>query len=100
MKANIIGQQWKADFGQFTFQLDFHSQTSMSFRAIQPDGGLADATTVEITRTELRPKTVPRGPDGLAQNRMLKAFRRLGLLKVTRAPNSDCGPASNSPPFH
>lgn len=55
MTAEIIGKAWKADFGQFSFHLAFYSETSMSFRAFQPDGSLGDATTVEITRTELRP---------------------------------------------
>jgi|GWRWMinimDraft_5_1066013.scaffolds.fasta_scaffold83331_1 hypothetical protein len=55
MTAEIIGKTWKADFGPFAFHLEFHSETSLSFRAVQPDGTLADATTVEITRTELRP---------------------------------------------
>lgn len=54
MSVAIIGHQWRADFGAFAFQLDFHSDTSMSFRPVQPDGGLGEATTVEITRTQLR----------------------------------------------
>lgn len=55
MPTDMIGKQWKADFGHFAFQLDFHSQTSMSFRAVQPDGSLGEATTVTMMRTELRP---------------------------------------------
>lgn len=55
MAAEIIGHTWKADFGQFSFHLEFHSDTAMSFRPVRPDGSLGEATTVEITRTELRP---------------------------------------------
>jgi hypothetical protein len=55
MSTDIIGHKWKVDFGQFAFQLAFDSETSMSFRPIQPGGGLGEATTVEISRTELRP---------------------------------------------
>ena len=55
MTTDIIGHQWKADFGDFAFQLDFHSDTSMSFKPILPDGTLGAATTVAVMRTELRP---------------------------------------------
>lgn len=55
MPAEIFGHTWKADFGQFAFQLEFHSDTSMSFRPFHADGSLGGAMTVEITRTELRP---------------------------------------------
>jgi len=56
MTTKIIGHRFKVDFGEYVFQLDFHSDRSLTWTALSEDGSLADSTmTVEITRTEVRP---------------------------------------------
>jgi hypothetical protein len=43
MSAEIIGHKWKMNFAELLFELDFHSETTLSFRPIQPDSSPGEA---------------------------------------------------------
>jgi predicted SnoaL-like aldol condensation-catalyzing enzyme len=53
-KIAVIGNTFKADFGQMAFQLHFESPTQMTFAPILPDG-LGGSETVKTTMVEIRP---------------------------------------------
>ncbi len=53
-KIEIIGKKFKADFGEYAFELHFESETQLTWRALA-DSGFGDSETVQITRTEIRP---------------------------------------------
>lgn len=54
--ANVIGNSFKVDFGQLVFRLDFHSETRMTWQALNAHGQPAGQDmTVTIHRTEVRP---------------------------------------------
>jgi predicted SnoaL-like aldol condensation-catalyzing enzyme len=53
-KIAVIGNTFKADFGQMAFQLHFESPTQMTFSPILPDG-LGSSETVKTTMVEIRP---------------------------------------------
>mgnify|MGYP003512220354 CR=1 FL=1 len=54
-KLQVIGQKFKADFGgEFVFQLDFHSETQMTYAPILSNG-FGESETVQTTMVEIRP---------------------------------------------
>lgn len=53
-KIDVIGNKFKADFGQMAFQLSFESATQITFSQILSDK-LGEAETVQITMVEIRP---------------------------------------------
>lgn len=53
-KIEVIGNKFKADFGQMAFQLHFESATQMTFAQIQSDK-LGQPETVQTTMVEVRP---------------------------------------------
>jgi len=53
-KIEIIGKKFKADFGDYAFELYFESETQLTWTALA-DSSLGDTETVQITRTEIRP---------------------------------------------
>lgn len=53
-KIEVIGNRFKADFGQMAFQLHFESATQMTFAPITPEG-LGEFETVHPTMVEVRP---------------------------------------------
>jgi len=53
-KIGVIGNRFKADFGQMAFQLHFESATLMTFTQILPEG-LGSSETVHPTMVEVRP---------------------------------------------
>lgn len=51
-KLQVIGQKFKADFGgEFVFQLDFHSETQMTYAPILTNG-FGESETVQTTMVE------------------------------------------------
>ncbi len=50
----VIGNKFKADFGQMAFQLHFESATQMTFAQILPEG-FGSSETVQTTMVEIRP---------------------------------------------
>lgn len=53
-KIPVIGNKFKADFGQMAFELNFQSETQLTFRSLnQSDLGATE--TVQIKKTEIRP---------------------------------------------
>ena len=53
-KITVIGNKFKADFGQMAFQLHFESATQMTFAQILSEG-LGSSETVQTTMVEIRP---------------------------------------------
>ena len=54
-KIQVIGQKFKVNFGgEFVFQLDFHSDTQMTYAPIL-GAGFGEPETVKITMVEIRP---------------------------------------------
>lgn len=54
-KIQVIGRKFKANFGgEFVFQLDFHSDTQMTYAQIL-ETGFGEPETVKITMVEIRP---------------------------------------------
>ena len=50
----IIGKKFQANFGDFAFELNFESETQLTWRALS-NQGFGDAETVSITKTAIRP---------------------------------------------
>lgn len=53
-KIKVIGNKFKVDFGDYSFQLHFESETQMTWKALT-DTGFGDQETVNITKVEIRP---------------------------------------------
>jgi hypothetical protein len=54
-KIQVIGKKFKANFGgEFVFQLDFHSDTEMTYAPLL-ENGLGALKTVRTTMVEIRP---------------------------------------------
>ena len=54
-KIQVIGKKFKANFGgEFVFQLDFHSDTEMTYAPLL-ENGLCASETVRTTMVEIRP---------------------------------------------
>lgn len=56
-KIKIIGNRFKADFGQIAFQIHFESAAQMTFAQIYPEG-LGSSETVHPTMVEVRPNVL------------------------------------------
>lgn len=50
----IIGKKFQANFGDFSFELSFESETKLTWKALN-NQGFGDSETVSITKTEIRP---------------------------------------------
>lgn len=50
----VIGNKFKADFGEFAFELNFESETQLTWRAFN-NSAFGAIETVKITKTEIRP---------------------------------------------
>ena len=54
-KIEVIGKKFKANFGgEFVFQIDFHSDTEMTYAPLL-ENGLGASETVRTTMIEIRP---------------------------------------------
>lgn len=53
-KIQVIGNKFKVNFGDYSFQLHFESETQMTWKALT-DKGFGDYETVNITKVEIRP---------------------------------------------
>jgi hypothetical protein len=53
-KITVIGNKFKADFGQMAFQLHFESASQMTFAQIVPES-LGSSETVQTQMVEVRP---------------------------------------------
>ena len=54
-KIQVVGKKFKVNFGgEFVFQLDFHSNTQMTYAPIL-ENGFGESETVNITMVEIRP---------------------------------------------
>ena len=53
-KIQVIGNKFKVNFGEYSFQLHFKSETQMSWKALTNEG-FGDNETVDITKVEIRP---------------------------------------------
>ncbi|MGZ4098786.1 MAG: MoaF-related domain-containing protein [Bacteroidia bacterium] len=53
-KMGIIGKKFKADFGDYAFELHFESETQLTWTSLA-DSNLGDTETIQMTRTEIRP---------------------------------------------
>ncbi len=53
-KIQLTGNNFKADFGDFAFELFFESETQLTWKALANDG-FGSSETVAITKTEIRP---------------------------------------------
>jgi hypothetical protein len=49
----IIGNKFKVDFGEYVFELNFETETQMTYEPLGSDA-LGKAEMVEITRTQIR----------------------------------------------
>lgn len=54
-KIEVIGNKFKADFGQMVFQLHFESPDQMTFAQILPNNQLGNSETVKTQMVEIRP---------------------------------------------
>ncbi len=52
-KIQVIGNKFKANFGEYSFQLHFESETRMTWKALTNEG-FGDQETVNITKVEIR----------------------------------------------
>ena len=56
MSIVVVGKNFKVDFGEHVFKLEFHSETQMTWTALGPgDQPTAQKMTVTISRTPIRP---------------------------------------------
>lgn len=53
-KIPVIGNRFKADFGEFAFELHFESETQLTWTALK-NVGYGDSETVTISKTEISP---------------------------------------------
>ncbi len=53
-KIQVIGNKFKVNFGEYSFQLHFKSETQMTWKALTNDG-FGNQETVNITKVEIRP---------------------------------------------
>lgn len=53
-KIQVIGNKFKVNFGEYSFQLHFESETQMTWKALTNDG-FGNQETVNITKVEIRP---------------------------------------------
>ena len=53
-KIQVIGNKFKVNFGEYSFQLHFENETQMTWKALT-DKGFGDQETVNITKVEIRP---------------------------------------------
>lgn len=53
-KIDVIGNKFKADFGEFAFELNFESENQLTWRAFN-NSSLGAIETVKIQKTEIRP---------------------------------------------
>jgi len=54
--TTVIGNSFKVDFGELAFRLDFHSETAMTWQALDAHGHPSgQEMRVTIRRTEVRP---------------------------------------------
>ncbi|PJJ08126.1 putative SnoaL-like aldol condensation-catalyzing enzyme [Flavobacterium sp. 1] len=53
-KIKVIGNKFKADFGAYAFELNFESETKLTWKALT-NAGFGASETVTITKTEIRP---------------------------------------------
>lgn len=53
-KIEVIGNKFKADFGDYAFELNFESEIQLTWKALTNDG-FGAFETVTITKTEIRP---------------------------------------------
>lgn len=53
-KIKVIGNKFKADFGEMAFELNFESETQLTWRAFN-NSQLGAIETVQIQKTEIRP---------------------------------------------
>ena len=53
-KIQIIGKKFKVNFGAYSFQLHFRSESKMTWKALT-DKGFGDQETVAIKKVEIRP---------------------------------------------
>lgn len=53
-KIDVIGNKFKADFGEFAFELNFENENQLTWRAFN-NSSLGAIETVKIQKTEIRP---------------------------------------------
>ena len=53
-EIQVIGNKFRADFGQYVFELNFESETELGFRYLK-GGENDDVEKVSINKVEIRP---------------------------------------------
>ncbi|PWW20581.1 MoaF-related domain-containing protein [Chryseobacterium sp. AG844] len=53
-KIEVIGNKFKADFGDYSFELNFESETQLTWKALANEG-FGAWETVQMTKIEIRP---------------------------------------------